>query len=150
VLLHEYGHARQPNINDVLGDKIQKLANAGKRMVGSRRAGDRIRENLVSRIQFARQRAKIATQLTAERDATLRGAEVLKRAGAEPAQIADYFSDIHQAGVPMEARRRVPLPGFDLMNASYRSMYALNKSMDPRTRLGGKRLIPPRFGSLNV
>jgi hypothetical protein len=140
VLAHEYGHALQPSGHDVLKKKIGRIK-AARDSVAQKVGGAGLAK-IVARGEDAAERASIAVRLTAERDATLRGAGALKRAGAGPKEIGEYFADVS------DAKGKVPLD--DLMHHSYQSMYASAKAADPKVRRGGRRLTSPLFsGSMS-
>jgi hypothetical protein len=144
VLAHEYGHALQPSGHDVLKKKLGRIK-AARDSVAQKvfpKDGEPGLAKIVARGEDAAERASIAVRLTAERDATLRGAGALKRAGAGPKEIGEYFADVS------DAKGKVPLD--DLMHHSYQSMYASAKASDPKVRRGGRRLTAPLFsGSMS-
>ena len=144
VLAHEYGHALQPKVQDILKKKLGRITAARdslqrKASIVKKDSRD-LREHRVGidrRANGARSRASIAVRLTAERDATLRGSEALRRAGAGPKEIGEYFADV--------AGYKGKVPADDLMHHSYQGMYESEKFVDPKVRRGGRRLTSPLF-----
>jgi hypothetical protein len=138
--------------NRTLDELIQDLDRKNKSPDWAKQSRERIErdwadvlknhDRIDERANDARRRASIAVKLTAERDATLRGAEALRRAGAGPKEIGEYFADV------TDSKGKVPVD--DLMHHSYQGMYDSAKSGDPKVRRGGRRLISPLFpGSMS-
>jgi hypothetical protein len=134
VLAHEYGHVLQPRRREILENTKMRLAKALEPLAKNAIAAGK-QDEFMARGKAAIKRAEVANMLTAERDATLRGAEALRRAGAGSREVSDYLSDI--SGGKQNAG--------NLIHSSYQNMYDSFKKIDPMARPGGKRLAPPRF-----